>query len=119
MRSFALTLAVLFSSASIASAAQPAYVGTWGTDATQCAVSQEMQGAPMVIAKDGYDQHEAHCSFKKVSGKAPVWKIKATCVVEGDNQSSDFTLSVKGDALTMTDEYGKQVLTRCKPSAGQ
>jgi len=118
MRSFPLALAASLSGASFANAAQPAFVGTWGRDAAQCAVPQELQGAPMVFAKDRYDQHEAHCSFSKVSGKAPGWKISASCLVEGDRQAFDFRLSVHGEALTMTDEFGKQILKRCKSSAG-
>lgn len=50
-----------------ARAADPAFVGTWGIDDAQCKIPQDKQGAPMVITKNGYDQHEAHCAFKKVS----------------------------------------------------
>ena len=114
MRLTALAFTILVSFASSVVAAQPAYVGTWGNSAAQCAVPQEQQGAPMVFSKGGYDQHEAHCTFEKMAGESADWKVSAVCVVEGDKQPIDFSLAVKGDTLTMSDEFGKQVLTRCK-----
>jgi hypothetical protein len=91
----------------------PAYVGTWSGDVEQCKAPQDKQGAPMVIAKDRYDQHEAHCEFKSVEGAAPDWKIKADCTVEGNAQPLDFTFTVSGDTLTITDDTGTQDLLKC------
>ena len=42
------------------------------------APAQENQNAPLVIAKDRYDQHESHCTFKSVDGKDSDWKIAPT-----------------------------------------
>lgn len=90
------------------------YVGTWASDLTQCSIPQEQQGAPLVVAKDRYDQHEAHCVFKSVDGSAPEWKIKADCTVEGSAEPYDFTLIVSGDTLTMGDDSGSRDMLRCQ-----
>jgi hypothetical protein len=96
-----------------ASADDPSFVGTWAGDLEQCKTPQEQQGAPMVIAKDRYDQHEAHCEFKSVEGAAPDWKIKADCTIEGGTQAMDFAFTTSGDTLTITDDTGTQDLLRC------
>jgi len=69
---------------------------------------------PLVIAKDRYDQHEVHCTFKSVSAKDSDYKIAGDCMVEGNPQSYDFTLTVSGDTLTFTDEAGARDFLRCK-----
>jgi hypothetical protein len=92
----------------------PAYVGTWAYDAAQCKTPQEEQGAPLVIAADRYDQHEAHCEFTSVTGAAPEWKIAADCTVEGSAQPLEFSLKASGDTLTMADDTGARDLVRCK-----
>jgi hypothetical protein len=112
---FALA-AALIAAVSLAAPAQaedPAYVGTWSGDLEQCKAPQDKQGAPMIIAKDRYDQHEAHCEFKSVEGAAPEWKIKADCTVEGSTQAMEFAFTVSGDTLTITDDTGTQDLLKC------
>ena len=74
---------------------------------------RSLEIAPLVIAKDRYDQHDTHCEFKSVTGAAPAWKIKADCMVEGDAQSHDFTFNISGDALTIKDETGTTHLLKC------
>ncbi|MCH9806619.1 MAG: hypothetical protein K0U74_02705 [Alphaproteobacteria bacterium] len=109
---------ILLATAMLAStplkAAEPAFVGTWGKDAQQCSISQELQGAPMVITADGYDQHEAHCKFADLRGVGPSWTMKALCSVEGDQQIEQLTLTAKGDTLDFIDEYGTRTLIRCE-----
>ena len=78
------------------------------------APAQENQNAPLVIAKDRYDQHESHCTFKSVDGKDSDWKIGADCTVEGSATPYDFTLTVSGDTLTFTDSGGARDFLRCK-----
>lgn len=101
-----------------ARAAGAEYIGTWGNDAAHCAIPQDQEGAPYVIAPGGYDQHEAHCTFKKITPKGGAWMIAAECSVEGDVQPQDFTLSVSGSAsggkLTWTDATGTSTMIRCK-----
>jgi hypothetical protein len=97
-----------------ASAADPAYVGTWASDLAQCKVPQERQEAPLVLSKDGYDQYETHCKFTSVEGADSDWKVKSECTVEGTAQPYDFTLTVSGDTLTVTDETGSRDLLLCK-----
>ena len=36
------------------------YVGTCALDIANCNTPQDSQNAPLVIAKDRYDQHEVH-----------------------------------------------------------
>lgn len=95
-------------------AAAPAYVGTWSADPAKCKVPQEIQGAPMVLRRTGYDQHEAHCTFKSLRRSGAAWWVSAQCLVEGSKQRDSFTLRVKGDTLTMTRGSSKHTLRRCK-----
>jgi hypothetical protein len=97
-----------------AHAADPAYVGTWASDLAQCKVPQERQEAPLVLSKDGYDQYETHCKFKSVEGADSEWKVKSDCTVEGSAEPYDFTLTVSGDTLTVTDDTGSRDLLLCK-----
>lgn len=97
-----------------ASAADPAYVGTWATDLAQCKVGQDRQEAPLALSKDGYDQHETHCKFKSVDESEGEFKVTSECTVEGNAQPYDFTLTVSGDTLTVTDEAGSRDLLLCK-----
>jgi|GEM_PF-2895683 len=88
----------------------PAYVGTWAADAAACEIPQEQQGAPYAFHADGYDQHEAHCTFATLDETAPnTWHANAACSVEGDEQSTAWDMSVEGDAMTMEG----QRLIRC------
>ena len=110
---FAAVLLAASALAAPAHAEDPAYVGTWSGDLEQCKAPQDKQGAPMVIAKDRYDQHEAHCEFKSVEGAAPEWKITADCTVEGSTQAMEYAFTVSGDTLTITDDTGTQDLLKC------
>jgi hypothetical protein len=82
--------------------APPVYVGTWAIDAAQCGNDQSMQEAPMILAVDGYDQHEAHCTFDTVNEiGVNRWNVAASCSVEGDEQQHNWEMSVDGHVLTM------------------
>ena len=105
--------AILMLAASPAIAAEPAYVGTWGTNAAQCKIPQEQQGAPMVFSAKGYDQHEAHCTFKSVKPTAGGWNIAAECSVEGDQQKDAFSLKVVSGALIMGHGRSTRKFVRC------
>lgn len=96
------------------SAAEPSFAGTWAEDLTTCKLPQEDQNAPMILSKSGYDQHEAHCKFKKLEGKGGEWKADADCSVEGDSQSTSFTFSVSGDTLTIGEDGSTRDYLRCK-----
>lgn len=95
-------------------AANPPYVGTWAAEPAGCKVPQDSQGAPMIVRRNRYDQHEAHCAFKSVRRSSSAWWVSAQCVVEGSKQRDRFTLRVKGDTLVMA--HGKNGITmkRCK-----
>jgi hypothetical protein len=90
------------------------YVGTWALDIANCKAPQDSQDAPLVIAKDRYDQHEVHCTFKSVEAQEGDYKVAGDCMVEGNPQAYDFTLTVSGDTLTFTDEAGARDFLRCK-----
>lgn len=109
----AVVVAALALSAS-ARADDPAFVGTWSLDPTNCKAEQESESAPLVITKDRYDQHESHCAFKSVSGGNGEWKIASECTVEGNATPYDFSLTVSGDTLTFTDSGGPRDFLRCK-----
>lgn len=64
-----------------------------------------------MFTADGYDQHEAHCTFANVAQTgANAWRIDAACQVEGDEASVRWNLVVEGDAMIMD---GTQRLVRC------
>ena len=90
-----------------------AYAGTWADEPAQCAKAQDVEDAPMVVTKDRFDQHEAHCEFTSVSGNGNEWKVSSKCSVEGDEQAYDFGMSLADDKLTMLDDAGSHVYTRC------
>lgn len=85
-----------------AAPAVEAYVGTWAVNAADCAIPQEQQGAPYVFHSDGFDQHEAHCTWANVQDiGANAWRIAAACSVEGDEASLGWDISVDGDTMQM------------------
>ncbi len=94
--------------------ANPAYVGTWAANPAACKVPQDRQGAPMVLRRKRYDQHEAHCAFKSVRRSSNAWWVSAQCLVEGSKQADRFTLRLKGDTLVMA--HGKNAISmkRCR-----
>ena len=104
-----LTTAMAFG-AGTADAGQPAYVGKWGKDAAQCKNGQEIKNAPMLIAKNGYDSHEVHCSFSSIKKSGNTWTMKTKCSVAGDQQVGTLTLSVADQTLTVD---GNWKLKRC------
>jgi hypothetical protein len=108
------TLAATLVASVAAHAGDPAFVGTWASDLAQCKVGQDRQEAPLVLSKDGYDQHETHCKFKSVDGADGEWKVTSDCTIEGSAEPYDFTLTVSGDTLTVTDEAGSRDLLACK-----
>jgi hypothetical protein len=110
----AAAIVVSVAAAGAVHAADPPYVGTWSLDPVNCSAGQETQSAPLVLAKDRYDQHESHCTFKSIEQKDSDWKVKSECTVEGSATPYDFTLTVSGDTLTFTDEGGARDFLRCK-----
>ena len=95
-------------------AANPAYVGTWAIDPASCKIPQDSQGAPMILRRNRYDQHEAHCAFKSVRRSSNAWWVSAQCVAEGSKQRDRFTLRVKGDTLIMAHGNIGITMKRCK-----
>jgi hypothetical protein len=92
----------------------PAYVGTWGVDLAQCKNPQDIMEAPMQMAADRFDQHEAHCTFTTITETAPgAWKVTQACTVEGDESTGDMTFSVEGDTLTLDPGSLARKLVRC------
>jgi hypothetical protein len=113
LRIAAMLLAVAATSQG-ASAQTRDYVGTWASQPAQCRLGQESQDAPMIIKRDGYDQHEAHCTFKSSRKQGATWTIVAECQVEGDKQEHKFTFRVANNRLTIGDEAGTRTLQRCR-----
>jgi hypothetical protein len=90
------------------------YVGVWSLELRNCGAGQGSEDAPMLVAKDRYDQHETHCTFKSVEANDADYKTSADCTVEGDTQTADITLTVSGDTLTFTDETSARDFLRCQ-----
>ena len=100
--------------ADAAHARSPAYVGTWASSRQQCRIDQSRQNAPLILRRNGYDQHEAHCTFASVSqAGAGAWRARARCSVEGDRQNHTITLTVRGNRLTLREGRGSRLLMRC------
>ena len=97
-----------------AAASVPAYIGTWAENPGQCANAQDSGDAPKVFTKDGFDQHETHCTFTRMSNHANEWIVTSKCSVEGDIQVYEFGMSVAGTQLTLLDDVGTRLYTRCK-----
>jgi hypothetical protein len=96
------------------SAQDRAYVGTWAAKRAQCRLGQDKQDAPLVLVRNGYDQHETHCTFSSVRAQGEnTWRAPAKCSVEGDTQRHTFTLTVAGSRLTIRDGRGARTLRRC------
>jgi hypothetical protein len=112
-RRFRIAVIAAFA-ATPALARSPAYVGTWASEPAQCRVGQEEQNAPMIMRRDGYDQHEAHCKFTSVSPKGAAWRVRARCVAEGNKTTINLTLAVTGNRLTVRDERGPSTYQRCR-----
>jgi hypothetical protein len=97
-----------------ASAASPAYTGTWAADLSTCKIAQDHPDAPMIVTSKGYDQNEAHCSFKKVEETGPnEWTVSGSCSVQGDEQPLNDKLTVSGDTLSIGEPGASQDLLRC------
>lgn len=112
----AMLIAAASTGTSPASAAERAFAGTWSHDSKSCKLTQDVQGAPVIMTGKGYDQHEAHCTFSSVKRmKGNSWRIKASCTVEGNAQIDAFTLRVDGDTLFWSHGAGAAArLKRCK-----
>jgi nucleoid-associated protein YgaU len=100
--------------AATAAAGEPAYIGTWADNPDQCSKPQDVQDAPMIISKDRFDQHEAHCEFTSISGNGNEWKVTSKCTVEGDEQPYEFGMSVADKSLAMVDDAGTHVYAKCE-----
>jgi nucleoid-associated protein YgaU len=100
--------------AATATAGEPAYIGTWADSADQCGKPQDVQDAPMIISKDRFDQHEAHCEFTSISGNGNEWKVTSKCTVEGDEQPYEFGMSVADKSLAMVDDAGTHIYAKCE-----
>jgi hypothetical protein len=111
----AVVLAMAGAMAPSGSSAQDrAYVGTWAAKRAQCRLGQDKEDAPLVLTRNGYDQHETHCKFASVRAQGKnAWRARAKCSVQGDAQSHTFTLTVAGSRLTIRDVQGARVLRRC------
>jgi hypothetical protein len=97
-----------------AEAADASFTGTWSADLSKCKTPQDDGEAPMIVTKSGYDQHEAHCTFKTVkeTGKGE-WKVTGSCSVEGDEQPLDDMFTVSGNTLSIGGGGSSQDLLRC------
>ncbi len=92
----------------------PAYVGTWASQPAQCKADQsDKENAPLIMRRNGYDQHETHCTFSNIRKRGSSWVVRSACSVEGDKQRHTLRLSVTGNRLTMRDEHGARTLRRC------
>lgn len=109
-----LAAAITIAATTSASAAEPAFVGTWSADAAKCGVPQSMPDAPMILRADGYDRHETHCTFTLVKKTKAGWRVGARCSVEGDAAATTFGLAVKGGKLVMQEGRGRQTFVRCR-----
>ena len=108
-------VAVVAATLAACSPAPTSFAGTWGVDQAQCKIPQEMAEAPMILTERGFDQHEAHCTFRNVTSTGPgAWKVESACVVEGNEQTDTMDLAVNGDTLTLDPGPNARTLVRCR-----
>lgn len=113
----ALSLAALTSTS--AQAADPPYVGLWSKRMEHCSTDQKRPGAPMIMTDKGFDQHDLHCTFRKLEPIAPLAegattvKMAADCKWGNVDRPMEMTLSVTADKLTLIDAGGTSVLMKC------
>ena len=105
--------AIVLVAASPANAAEPNYVGVWASNRAQCKVAQDRPNAPMAVRANGYDQHEAHCTFTSVKSVWRTWKIQSACSIQGDKQNLAHQFKVRGNRLVMTQGKVVRPLVRC------
>jgi hypothetical protein len=96
-----------------ASAQTPTCVGTWASNPLQCLIDQSLQAAPLILARNGYDQHEAQCKFTSVTRTLPIRGACAPAAVKGDQQRTTFTLKVSGNTLTLFEGRGALTMMMC------
>jgi hypothetical protein len=96
-----------------ARAQDPAFVGTWASNPEQCQIGQDQEGAPVIMRRTGYDQHETHCAFGALRKREAAWAVKARCQIEGSRLNTNFTLAVSGNQLILSDKNGPRTLQRC------
>ncbi len=102
MRLMSLSAGVAALALAACSPAPASFAGTWGTDLEQCKKQQDNADAPMIVTDKGFDQHEAHCTFTKVTATgAGAWKVESACTVEGNEQPDTMDLTLAGDTLTV------------------
>jgi hypothetical protein len=87
-----------------ASAANPAYVGTWATSAKKCKLPSDTLDAPVVMSRMAYNQFETHCDFKSLKMVRGGWKARVVCLVEGAKEKD--TLTIRASAKTMSIKWG-------------
>jgi hypothetical protein len=106
-------LAVAGAATAGARAQDPAFVGTWASNPARCQFGQDLEDAPMIMRRTGYDQHETHCAFGALRKRGAAWAVKARCRVEGSRLNTSFTLAVTGNRLILSDKTGARTLQRC------
>ncbi len=105
--------------AALAHAADPPYVGMWSKRMEHCSTEQKRPGAPMLMTEKGFDQHDLHCTFRKLDAIAPLapgastWKMEADCTYGSAQRPMEMTISVAGETLTLIDRGGTNELKKC------
>jgi hypothetical protein len=97
----------------------PPYVGMWSKRMEHCSTEQKRPGAPMIMTDKGFDQHDLHCTFRKMEPTAALapgaatWKMEADCTYGSAQRPMQATISVLGDTLTLVDRGGSNELKKC------
>ncbi len=112
-----LLLGIVLAGAALPSSAWArgeSYVGTWASDPAQCKLGQDAENAPLIMKKNRYDRHEAHCAFRSIRREGATWHVRALCTVEGDKRKRGLTLKVTGAKLAIAySDGGSENYQRC------
>lgn len=114
MRAAAVAGALLALCALPAAAASD-FIGTWGATKAACRLSQDAQGAPMILTLTSLDQHETHCQLALSRNAASPWIARAKCTVEGDQQNHTFKFTVRRNRLVVSEQgVADKTYVRCR-----
>jgi hypothetical protein len=98
-------------------AAQPAYIGTWSTEAAYCG-SHDPEAVinRAEFTRTGMVLFERICEARSISGGHGVWRVRYRCEVAGMIRNEDLTLWADANRLTVTyaNQPGRELYVRCR-----
>jgi hypothetical protein len=97
-----IALALSACSLAAANAANPAYVGVWGTSIPGCKAPSDSSGAPIRITAKRIDVFESRCDMRGIKRVNGAWTAKVRCQAAGEaDGNARVTLWASRNLLTL------------------